>query len=234
MLKKLLILILLLQIQIFASQNIKEIFVVSENWDTFTNEDGSGLYFDIVRMVYKDSGIKVKIKIYPYKRSSMMVEKKRADVWLASYLDEEDYAIYPKYYFDEDIVTAMFKKSKFPNFSGVNSLKNKNVCWVRGYSYDEYIDVEIKKHERNDRKSILLSLDNDRFDIFLDDEIDMKAEIKKINFNTSKYRLVKLLRLKLYPGFRNDEKGRILLDIWDKEMKKLIEDGSLKKTFQKI
>ncbi len=75
---------------------MKEVLVVSECWIDLTNKDGSGLYFDIVRMVYELVGIKVKIKIFPYNRSSMMVKKKRADVWLGSYLDEEDYAIYSK------------------------------------------------------------------------------------------------------------------------------------------
>ncbi len=231
MLKQVFIFILLLQIQIFAASNVKEIFVVSENWENLSNKDESGLYFDIVRKVYEPVGIDVKIKIYPYNRSSMMVEKKKADMWLASFLDEEDYAIYPKYHFDQDVVTAMFKKSKFPNFNGLQSLKNKNVCWIRGYSYDQYIDIPMKKHERNDRKSILMSLDSDRFDIFLDDEEDMKVEINKIKFNLSTYNLVHILNLKLYPAFRNDEKGQILREIWDREIKKYIEDGSLKKLF---
>jgi len=233
MLKKIFLFIIFIQIQLFAAPFPKEIFIVSESWEDLTNKDGSGLYFDLARMIYEPTGVSVKIKIYPYNRSSMMVEKKRADVWLGSYIDEEDYAIYPKYYFDHDIVTAMYKKKKFPNFEGLNSLKDKNVCWMRGYGYDEYINIPIKKHERNDRKSILQSLDKDRFDIFLDAKYDMQEAIEKFKFDTSEYGFHEIFKFKLYPAFRDDERGKILREIWDKNFKVILDDGSLKKLYIK-
>lgn len=221
------------QINLYASQNIKEIFIVSENWDELTNKDGSGLYFDLTKMIYEPLKIEVKIKIYPYNRSSSMVEMKIADVWLGSYIDEEDYAIYPQYYFDKDIVTAMFKKNKFPNLKDQSNLKDKKVCWIRGYGYDEYIDVDIRKRERNNRKSILLSLEKDRFDIFLDANFDMQDAIKKLHFDTSNYKFVEMFKFKLYPAFRNDKRGIILKNIWDTQFKKLLDDGSMKKLYEK-
>ena len=224
-LKKLFIFIVLIHFQLFGAQTPKEIFIVTESWEDLTNKDGSGLYFDLVRMIYEPAGINVKIKIYPYNRSSMMVEKKKADAWLGSYLEEEDYAIYPKYYFDHDIVTAMYKTKKFPEFDGLNSLKDKNICWIRGYGYDEYIDIPIKKHERNERKSILDSLDKDRFDVFLDAKFDMSDAIKRFNFDTSEYSFIEILKFKLYPAFRDDERGKILRDIWDKNFKFIVDDG---------
>jgi len=229
--RKIVLFILLIHVQLFATQTPKEIFIVTESWEDLTNKDGSGLYFDLARMIYEPAGISVRIKIYPYKRSSMMVEKKLADVWLGSYLEEEDYAIYPKYYFDEDVVTAMYKKKKFLNFDGLNSLKDKNVYWMRGYDYDEYITVPIKKHERNDRKSILQSLEKDRFDIFLDAKFDMTDAIERFDFNTSEYGFNEIFKIKLYPAFRNDERGKMLKEIWDREFKIILDDGSLKKLY---
>ncbi len=233
MLKKIFLFIVLTCTHLFASQTLKEISIVTESWERLTNKDGSGLYFDLARMIYAPEGIAVKIKIYPYNRASMMVEKKRADVWLGSYIDEEDYAIYPKHYFDHDVVTAMYKKDKFPKFAGLNSLKNQKVCWIRGYGYEEYLNVPIKQQERNDRKSILQSLKEDRFDIFLDAKFDMLEAIKKFNFDTSGYEFTTVLDFKLYPAFRNDERGEILKEIWDKNFKIFLEDGSLKKLYIK-
>ena len=208
-------LLFIFQLQLLSAQTLKEINVVSESWPSLTNKDGSGLYFDIVRMVYEPLNIKVKIKIYPYARASMMVDKKLADVWLGSYLDEEDYAIYPKYSFDQDVVTAMYKKEKFPSFKGLEDLRNKNVCWVRGYGYDKYIEVPMLKNERNDRKSILHSLQKDRFDFFLDDKYDMQEAITRLKFDTSGYSFVELLKFNLYPAFRDDAKGKELNAIWN-------------------
>ena len=233
MFKKIFLLLVFLHLQLFSSQTPKEIFIVSESWKGLTNRDGSGLYFDLARMIYEPAGIRVKIKIYPYKRSSMMVKNKRADAWLGSYIDEEDYALYPKYYFDHDIVIAMYKKKKFPHFNGLKSLKDKDVCWVRGYDYNEYINIPIKKHERNDRKSILLSLEKDRFDVFLDAKYDMRDAIERFKFDTSGYGFSEVLTFKLYPAFRNDERGKRLRNIWDKNFKVILDDGSLKKLYIK-
>lgn len=226
-------LILLFNLQILFAQNIKEVLIVSESWEDYTNKDGSGLYFDIVRMIYEPMGIKVKIKIYPYKRSSMMVDRKVADMWLGSYIDEEGYALYPKYHFDREILTAMFKKEKYPNFIDQKSLANKDVCWIRGYNLDEYLNVKVKVHERNDRTTILNALEKDRYDFFLDDKRDMQHAIEKNDFNTSNYNIVEVLEIPLYPGIRNDDRGKELKEIWDKQYENIIKDGSLKKLYMK-
>lgn len=233
MLKKILIFIILIHIQLLAIQTPKEIFIVSESWEDLTNRDGSGLYFDLARMIYEPTGVKVKVKIYPYSRSSMMVEKKLADAWLGSYLEEEDYALYPKFYFDDDIITAMFKKKKFTKFDGLKSLTGKDVCWIREYGFDEYIDIPMKIHERNDRKSILNGLDKDRFDVFLDARFDMENAIQSLKFDASDYEFYEILKFKLYPAFRNDERGKVLRKIWDTNFKIMLDDGSLKKLYIK-
>lgn len=233
MYKKLFLFLIFLNIQVLSAQNIKEILIVSESWEDYTNEDGSGLYFDVARMIYEPLGIKVKTKIYPYSRSSQMVEKKIADAWLGSYIDEEDYAVYPHYYFDRDIITAMFKKEKYPNPIGLTSLENKDACWIRGYGLDEYLGVTVKVHERNDRKAILMSLEEDRFDFFLDDKYDMKDALEKNNFDTAKYNFVELLEVPLFPGFRNDGRGKELQAIWDRRFKILMQDGSFEKLYIK-
>ena len=227
----LLIILFIMQFQLLAMP--KEIFVVSEEWKSYTNKDGTGLYFDIVKLVYEPIGIKVKIKIYPYNRSVQMVEKKQADFWLGSFKDEEDYAIYPIHYYDKDIITAMFKKDKFKTFEGIESLRDRKVGWIRGYNFDEDIDVPMNINERNNRKSLLKSLEKDRFDILLDDKSDIQEAIKETNFDASKYNFVKLLEFNLYPAFRNDNKGKELRKIWDERINILIKNGLLKDLYIK-
>jgi polar amino acid transport system substrate-binding protein len=236
---KKILLIFIIATQLFCSDtnssktNNKEIFVVSEAWENLTNKDGSGLYFELTKMIYGMDGFHVKVKTYPFSRASMMVKNKLADAYLGSYVDSEDYAIYPKYYFDHDVVFAMYKREKFPNFHGLESLKGHNICWIRGYAYDDYIDFPITKHVRNNRKAILNSLAADRFDIYIDAKYDMETAIKQLNFDTSDYEFQQILEFKLYPAFRNDKRGQILKKIWDKNFQKLLESGELKKLYQR-
>jgi len=231
MYKILIYLFIFIQVSFASSSNVKEVLFLSEELEDLANKDGSGLYFDIARKIYEPLNIKVTVKTYPYNRCVLLVKQKKADGWLGSYIDEEDFALYPKHYFDADNVTAMYKKDKFPFFEGTKSLAGKNVGWVRDYGYEEYIDEDIIKHERNDRKAILYSLDADRFDVYLDAKYDMEEAIKKLNMDISKYSFYELLSLKLYPAFRKDDRGEELKKIWDKRFEELIKDGSLKTLF---
>ncbi len=47
----------------------KEIKIVSDSWHNLTMENGTGLYFDLIRKVFEPLGIKVKIEIVHYARS---------------------------------------------------------------------------------------------------------------------------------------------------------------------
>ncbi len=229
--KKLLLVLFIFTMNLFGQ--VKEVFVVSEKWDGYTNQDKSGLYFDIVRQVYEPLGIKVKIGIYPYNRTVKMIKEKKADFWLGSFIDEEEFALYPTHYFDIDRITAMFKKDKFKDFKGVKDLKGKSVAWIRGYDYQEEIDVPMNISERNNRKALLKSLKQDRIDFYLDDERNMRDALEKNNFNTSSYKLVEILKFNLYPAFRKDKIGEDLLKIWDERLLDMVKDGSLKNLYIK-
>jgi polar amino acid transport system substrate-binding protein len=218
--------------------DLKVITVASEEWENNTNKDETGLYWDIIRKVYQMDNIQLKTRIVPYARSVHMVKVKKVDAWVASYIDEETFAIYPKWHFDADIVSALFQKSKFPDWKGVQSLANKTVGWVRGYDYDQYIDVKMKIDELNSRDSAVGMLVKNRIDVLLDalveiqNELKKKERLKKIGFDLNEYRIEQLLQLNLYLAFTKDERGKKLMAIWDKNFEILLKNGSIKKLFE--
>jgi len=217
--------------------DIKQISIVSEEWENNTHKDGTGLYWDIIRKVYDIENIKMKIKIVPYARSVHMVKMQKADAWVASYINEEPFPLYPKWHFDADVVSALFKKVKFPDWKGVNSLSNKKVGWIRGYDYNEYIDIKMQVDELNSRKSALGLLVKDRLDVFIDAIVEIKNELenkdllKKIGFKIDDYRIEKLLQLNLYLAFINNDRGKQLRSIWDKNFPILLKNGTIKALF---
>jgi len=217
--------------------DLKIITVASEEWESNTNKDGTGLYWDIIRKVYEMDNIQLKIRIVPYARSVHMVKVKKVDAWVASYIDEESFALYPKWHFDADIVSALFQKSKFPEWKGVQSLTNKTVGWVRGYDYDQYIDVKMKIDELNSRNSAIAMLVKNRIDVLLDalveiqNELKKKEKIKQLGFDMNDYRIEQLLQLNLYLAFTKNDRGKQLKTIWDKNFEILLKNGSIKKLY---
>jgi len=218
---------------------LKVITVASEAWEDNTNKDGTGLYWDIIRKVYEMDNIQLKIRIVPYARSVHMVKVNKADAWVASYIDEETFVVYPKWHFDADIVSALFQKDKFPDWKGVQSLTHKTVGWVRGYDYDQYIDIKMNIDELNSRDSALAMLQKNRIDVLLDALVEIKNELKKkdklekIGFDIQNYRIEQLLQLNLYLAFTKNDRGKQLMAIWDKNFYVLLKNGQIKKLYEK-
>ncbi len=78
----------------------------SDFWSGFTNTNGKGLYWDIISKVYKDNNIAVTFETTNYTRSMALVKNNIYHAYVGAYLNEADFAVYPKYPIDVDYVSA--------------------------------------------------------------------------------------------------------------------------------
>lgn len=214
-----------------ADDAITEIRLASERWENITNEDGSGLYWDIFRAVYEPLGISVTFEIVPYARSVKMVENKEADAAVGAYADEFE-ALFPEWHFDHDTVVAVFKQGTVEQWEGEASLKGR-LGWMRNYGYDQYLKAPHEYVEIDTRKSALRMLQIGRIDFFLDARADILAELAKGDVNREELQLETLFKLKIYLAFAETERGRKLRDIFDERMAELVPSGELKPLFEK-
>ncbi len=217
-----------------AEEQITHIHLISEAWEDATNADGSGLYWDIFRLVYEPVGIKVQIDTMPYMRTVKFIQAQRADALVGSYLGEIGGVLYPEYHFDVDRVVAVFLKDKQVDWQGQQTLENTIVGWVRGYDYDEYLKPVVQKFEVNSRKSGLGMLLRDRLDFFLDAEIEIEyvLEQKGLQDQAVAFQIERALDLRLYLAFANNDRGRRLMKIYDERMKTLVATGALEQLFE--
>lgn len=208
--------------------DLRQINVITESWEGATNKDGTGLYFDLIKTIYEPVGIKLVFKIAPYERAIYQVMNKTMDAWVASYEDEVEGAIYPKLHLDYDIVSALFKRDKFPEWQGLPSLTNKQLAWIRGYGYEQYLKVPSKWREINSRASALAMLHLNRIDAFIDADAELTRVIEAEKLDLRTYRKEHLLHLKLFMGFSNTHRGRLLAELWDERLHVLHKNGTLK------
>ncbi|MBN1983029.1 MAG: transporter substrate-binding domain-containing protein [Chitinivibrionales bacterium] len=200
---------------------ITEVIIASDTWKGVTNADGSGLFFDIFRMVYTAYGIKVQTHNVSYNRSIEEVKTKKADLWLCSFMNEQDFALYPKWHFSQDAQYALFKVDKLKEWNGVESLRGKRVSWLFNYNYDKYINIPMKKHEVYEKKFVIPMLDNNRIDYFINNQNELLAHIQEEKIDTAKYCMRIIVYLRIYPGFANNERGKKCLELWDSQMESL-------------
>ena len=215
---------------VFA-KDTKEIVVATESWKGATNHDGSGLYWDIMKRVYEPLGYTIVKKHTSYEESVKMVKNGDADLYLGSYIDEHTFVLYPKYYFDQDIVIAVFNTEAIDKWEGKKSLRDMNVGWVRGYDFDKYLNVKVHKKEFSTRNNGLKLLKNQRLDAFVDDRDDIKPYLVKAKLDPEYFKQKIIMQLKLYPAFSNNVFGQKLKTTWDKQMGKLIQTEAFKELY---
>jgi len=240
---KFLILISFLILPNVYAQDAKSISLASAEWPRYTNSDGTGVFFDIIRAVFQYDKVDLDVEMVPYERSVKMVEDKLVDAWVASYFEEEDFPLYPKWHFGADIVIAVFDRDKFPDWQGEKSLTGKTVTWLRGYNYDEYLKVRVDIHEISKRRSGLRMLQRGRVDVLLDAYSDMIEEdnVKidgtqlrfKEGYNEFSFAAEQILQLRLYLAFADTERARNFMAVWDKNFPILLKNGTIKRLFDK-
>jgi len=216
-----------------AGPNPTEIIMASEEWINATNRDGTGLYWDILRAVFEPVGIKTKFIIQSYDGSVRLVKKNRVDAAVGIYPERIQGTLFSQYPLIKDYVLVLFKKNKLRQWNGQESLQNKNVAWIKGYAYDEYLEVPVIKREFDNRDHILRRLDDDQVDFFLDTRNDMESVLNRGIVEVSRYTVETILELDRYLVFADSRRGRQLRKIFDYRFPRLVKSGEIERLFTK-
>ncbi|MBN1981866.1 MAG: transporter substrate-binding domain-containing protein [Chitinivibrionales bacterium] len=210
-----------------------EFHAVADAWPEVTNNDGTGLFFDVIRMVYEPAGITMKYEIMPYARTNEMVKKLEADAWVASFLNEQDYPLYPKWHFDRVPQVAVFKKETEKNWKGETTLTGKKVAWNRGFNLDKFIKVKVNLTEVNGTENGMNMLEKGRVEFYVNAKPDIEKFVESAKFDMSNYQVEHLLFLNLYMAYSNNERGKYFKEVWDKRMEELVKSPKLKELYEK-
>ncbi len=218
---------------------IKEIHIITPQWEGQTNKDGTGLFFDIARAVYGPSGISLKFGFSPWKRCQAMVTSGGADamfcVWQTQARQEKQ--LIPQYPIYVERTVAVFKKASFISWQGIHSLDYKRAVWLRGYNYhlhNKFQGIQLASwHEVDSHKNAWRQLNLDRFDVYIDALIDINQYMKTNQVDTALYQKQVLWSDKSYVAFSDTEKSRELIRIYDKQIMVLFESGELARIYKK-
>lgn len=216
-----------------AGNQPSEIIMASEERTNATNRDGTGLYWDIFRAVYEPVGIQTKFIIQSYNGSVRLVQKNRVDAAVGIYPDPIRGALFSQYPFVKDYILVLYKKNKLHQWNGQESLQNKRVAWIKGYSYDEFLEVPVIKRESSNRDVILRRLEDDQVDFFLDARNDMESVLNKGIIEVSRYMVETVLELDRYLVFADNRKGRKLKKIFDYRFPRLVKSGEIERLIAK-
>lgn len=206
-----------------------EIRLASEVWDAYTEADGSGLGWDLMREVFEPAGVKLSIHSVPYTRSIGLVQRGEADAWVGAYRDEvKEQVFYPKEHYDRDQIVAVSLRDK--PVPTLDSLSEYRLVWVRGYGYEEYLPNVRDYREVQRRGGILGMLNLGHADFYIDARPEVDYVLRHAA-QPQQYRVTELKELPLFLGFADTPRGHALAELYDQRLAKLIASGELRPIF---
>lgn len=222
-------LLLLLPVWAQAEDALRDIRLVSEVWHDYTNTDGSGLGWGIMRKVFEPAGVVLKMQNVPYTRSVGLVQRGEADAWLGSYRDEVTEGVfYPKWYYDQDPIVALgLRETPSPTLKDLGKYR---LVWMRGYGYERYLPNVKAYSELQRRAGVLGMLKLGYADFYIDAVAEVNDLLEAVD-DRDKYRVSSLTKLPLYVGFADTPKGRSLAELFDRRMSALVTAGRLRPVF---
>ncbi len=215
---------------------IKQVVSASPSWESFTNQDGTGLYHEILARIFLPLGIQVTHKYINAKRGLHLLKHDQADMYTCKpeVNDFPEFMI-PRHPMYEGQFHAVFKKSRFRDWQGMSSLAGRKVLWPRGYYKRSEFNVTITAIETDTGVSALGQLSLDRGDFYIDDLNLIKESFAQSLFpiDRADYRIEPVGKRRYYPVFKRSERGNTVMGLYETGMEKLHRSGELKKIFNK-
>jgi len=207
----------------------KQVHLVSEEWLDYTNADGSGVAWDVLRKVFEPAGVKVVAQSAPYSRAVGLVKRGEADAWVGSYKDENEDNLYPRWHFDMDHIYALGLASK--PVPTLNTVGQYRLAWVRGYDYSSYLPNAKTFREIQRLEGILPMLEHDRVDFYIDALTEVDYVLGQ-SPQPERFRRTHVAELPLYLAFARNDQARALRDLFDRRMDELVRSGELRPIFE--
>lgn len=203
--------------------------IASEVWEGHTHADGTGLAWDILRLVFEPAGVELAIQSVPYMRSIGLVQRGQADAWVGSYLNEVDEGVfYPREAYDADQIVALSLADK--PVPTLDNLGQYRLAWMRGYEYQRYLPNLRQYREVIRREGILDMLSAGRADFYLDALTEVEDVLRQSS-TPEAYRLSEVTWLPIYLGFADSPRGRALAAVYDERLELLKHSGGLRDVF---
>ncbi|AZE57733.1 hypothetical protein C4K03_5616 [Pseudomonas synxantha] len=205
-----------------------KVVLASEQWNDYTNQDGSGLAWDLLRQIFEPAGITLQTRSVPYTRSVGLTQRGEVDGYVGSYRNEASAVLYPQWNFDADHIYALgLATAPTPTLA---TLGDYRLAWVRGYKYEQYLPSVRRFNQIERRSGILPMLQHGRADFYIDALTEAKYVLSQSQ-DPALFKLTHIAELPLYIGFADSERGRALMAVYDQRLDSLVKTGELKAIF---
>ncbi len=204
--------------------NAQQLKIGADEWPNFTNADGTGIYFKLLKRIYSENDLDFKVD--SFNRVLNDFQKNNLDIFVGVYREDVQHAIIPNWFLDTEYPVTIFYNPKITKINNVSDVKHLRVSWKRGYHFEQFISDIKNLYLVNSTETGFELLNKNRIDVFIDypKNIPKKYKQKFLSFELVPSRHI-------YLAFQRNEHGKMLAKQFDEKMTELKHSGELAEIF---
>lgn len=218
----------------FKRGQIKTINVVAPLWEDYTNKDGTGMYWDIIRSIYSNEDIKLKPSTVPWNRAMKMVTKYQTyNAIVGEYLETEENLLFPKYPIDVEYLSVLSSNTT-EKWVGIESLTGKRVGWVKDYDVipSDQRDFTLREYRTTEQGIDLLN--EGKLDYIIDEWDELAVVLKGKNLSIENYHMNDMPEgTDVYVAFADSSVSKVLIEIYNEQVEAMVKSGKMQAIYEK-
>lgn len=221
---------LLLALLVFARPAIAEptkIQVATASWGGYTETNGEGYYFELLRRAFPAPEWQLEIQFVPFPRSLYMLEREQVDMVLGLYLGDISKGVYSAQKVETEVIDAAVTPELASVWQGIDSLTSRRVQALIAYRFFTLTPVPMYYQETSSLLEMLRQVNVGKIDAVLDYKPDMLPLLQQLDQPRRLVIIEDVLRADVYFAFAKNPKGLKLKQIFDQQFAELEQSGEL-------
>ncbi|KKO45494.1 hypothetical protein WG68_10665 [Arsukibacterium ikkense] len=203
----------------------------TEQWPGFTEQDQSGAYFDLIRLIYQPYQPRLQVTFTNYNRALTLVRQQKSDMTLAVSGHNGTDLLLSARPIDQDKIVVIFHPGRHQLHS-IEDLKPLQLAWNLAYDFGSILGLTNAGYEvLSVEHGIELTL-NQRVDAYLAEQSQFAHYADTHSMQLAPLVATLIAEDNIYAAFANTEQGKKLKCIWDSRFQALLESGELQHFYQ--
>jgi hypothetical protein len=218
----------------FNRDQIKTINVVAPMWEDYTNKDGTGMYWDIIRAIYASEKIKLKTSTVPWNRAMKMVTKYQTyNAIVGEYRETEENLLFPRYPIDVEYLSVLSTKETGA-WQGLDSLAGKRVGWVKDYDVIPSDQRNFTLREYRTTEQGMELLNTGKLDYIIDEWDELAIILKAKELSIENYHMSDMPEgTDVYVAFADSAVSKVLIEIYNEQVEIMVKSGEMQAIYEK-
>jgi len=206
------------------TSSAQQLKVGAEEWPSYTNADGTGIYFELLKRIYPEKNLDISVD--SYNRMLNSFHKNETDIVVGVYREDVQQALIPNWFLDTEYPVTAFYDPTHTKIENISDIKNKITSWKRGYHFEKFIPINKDTYLVNKAETGFELLNKNRVEVFIDYPLNVQNKYHQrfSSFQISPSRHI-------YVAFKKNKQGELLAKQFDEKMAILRDSGDLARIF---